>query len=295
MDNFKKFLSLKDLKGTFFKARSKLGDERTIYVKDILHRARFVYLTKDFCKSFSSKYSMDASEASLLISMVGKNNTPEQDFKVLSYFPKFSLLIKDIEINRREDTHGVFEDAPFETMWIEIEKDGFITGYGNLLGVFIYEVFPTEFYIMSLYKNINDKNLKNEHMYMAKTQDEVASLFCTDLFKALKTSDIGEETIQKRAYKINHGGNVFINKIVHIRPKKPTKQQKEYFESRKIDWSHSWEVRGHWRKCSTIGRDRQGNYCVSGMTWVRPFVKGNGELIEKIRVIGKKFTQSPSS
>jgi hypothetical protein len=56
-----------------------------------------------------------------------------------------------------------------------------------------------------------------------------------------------------------------------------------------VDWSHRWEVRGHWRKVSTIGKDRKGDYCVAGFTWVNPFVKGpeEGELVRKTRLIGQ--------
>lgn len=52
-----------------------------------------------------------------------------------------------------------------------------------------------------------------------------------------------------------------------------------------VDWKHSWEVIGHWRKCSSVGKDRQGAYNQFGRTWVNPCVKGQGDLIKKIRVV----------
>lgn len=52
-----------------------------------------------------------------------------------------------------------------------------------------------------------------------------------------------------------------------------------------VDWKHSWECVGHWRKISGIGKDVDGNYRVIGKTWVLPCVKGNGELIKKLRVV----------
>jgi hypothetical protein len=54
----------------------------------------------------------------------------------------------------------------------------------------------------------------------------------------------------------------------------------------KIDWKHQWRVRGHWRKISDrmIGKDREGEYCIVGRTWVKDFVKGDGPLIEKTRI-----------
>lgn len=42
-----------------------------------------------------------------------------------------------------------------------------------------------------------------------------------------------------------------------------------------VDWSHAWEVRGHWRKTDGLGKNREGQYVVSGFTWVSSHVKGN--------------------
>ena len=52
-----------------------------------------------------------------------------------------------------------------------------------------------------------------------------------------------------------------------------------------VDWSHRWEVRGHWRKCRGIGKDREGLHNVRGFTWVVPHIKGDEALplIKKIR------------
>jgi hypothetical protein len=52
-----------------------------------------------------------------------------------------------------------------------------------------------------------------------------------------------------------------------------------------VDWSHRWEVMGHWRRCSTLGKDRDGNYCVIGLTWVSPHIRGEGDLVIKTRVV----------
>jgi hypothetical protein len=53
----------------------------------------------------------------------------------------------------------------------------------------------------------------------------------------------------------------------------------------KIDFSHRWEVRGHWRRVAGMGKDREGNYEVRGLTWVKDCVKGPEELpiIQKLR------------
>lgn len=50
-----------------------------------------------------------------------------------------------------------------------------------------------------------------------------------------------------------------------------------------VDWSHAWEVRGHWRSVKGLGRNRCGDYCIEGYTWVSPHVKGKGDLLTKTR------------
>lgn len=75
-----------------------------------------------------------------------------------------------------------------------------------------------------------------------------------------------------------------IREVIHIVPKKVT-TFKKVEEHSEVDWSHRWEVRGHWRKTDTIGKDRTGAYNVNGYTWVVPHEKGpDGKpLVKKIR------------
>lgn len=53
-------------------------------------------------------------------------------------------------------------------------------------------------------------------------------------------------------------------------------------------WTHAFRVVGHWRKISptSIGKNRDGDYCIPGATWINPCIK-NKELryIPKIKVI----------
>lgn len=71
--------------------------------------------------------------------------------------------------------------------------------------------------------------------------------------------------------------------IVYISSKKLLAQSKK-LHPQVIDWRHSWEVLGHWRSVKNIGKNRDGEYGIIGKTWVNPCVKGNGELIKKIRL-----------
>jgi len=53
-----------------------------------------------------------------------------------------------------------------------------------------------------------------------------------------------------------------------------------------IDWASRWEVRGHWRAISGIGKNRDGEYGVQNWTWVIPHVKGPEDkiVIKKPRI-----------
>lgn len=48
-----------------------------------------------------------------------------------------------------------------------------------------------------------------------------------------------------------------------------------------------FELRGHWRAHDGLGKDRDGNYCVGGFTWVKNHIRGdeNLPLIKKTRII----------
>lgn len=56
---------------------------------------------------------------------------------------------------------------------------------------------------------------------------------------------------------------------------------------RTLEYSHHFEVRGHWRKFDGLGKNREGNRTVPGHTWVRSYEKGDKEapLIKKIRIV----------
>lgn len=53
----------------------------------------------------------------------------------------------------------------------------------------------------------------------------------------------------------------------------------------KLEYSHCFRVRGHWRRFDGIGKNRQGIREINGYTWVKDYTKGEGELIKKVRVV----------
>lgn len=76
--------------------------------------------------------------------------------------------------------------------------------------------------------------------------------------------------------------------ITYVSPKKYAHEIVPLGGGREVDWSHRWEVRGHWRTIKGIGKDRDGNYNVMGFTWINNFVKGpeNKPIIKKTYLVG---------
>lgn len=72
--------------------------------------------------------------------------------------------------------------------------------------------------------------------------------------------------------------------IIYIRRVNQELSANPKLTSKPIEWSHSWRVSGTWVRVKGVGKDRTGKYCVKGMTWRVPHVKGKGKLVEKIRV-----------
>lgn len=53
------------------------------------------------------------------------------------------------------------------------------------------------------------------------------------------------------------------------------------------EFTYAFHVRGHWRRIAekSYGKDRNGNYNTLGYTWVNEYIKGEGELTKRLRVI----------
>lgn len=75
--------------------------------------------------------------------------------------------------------------------------------------------------------------------------------------------------------------------VIYISSEKEIKKNESIVKRiiKKPDFAY--EVMGHWRRLNnpnTLGKNRQGEYCVEGRTWVRDFIKGSGELKKRVRV-----------
>lgn len=100
-----------------------------------------------------------------------------------------------------------------------------------------------------------------------------------------------ERVNEKIKIRSKEGTNKFhkINTVIHI------SKSKKYFTSefgvgRKLDFSHRFFRRGHWRSYQPnhVGKDRHGVRNQTGRSWVQESIVGeeNLPLINKIRVVG---------
>jgi len=97
---------------------------------------------------------------------------------------------------------------------------------------------------------------------------------------------VGRETVNLK-YSTRVGKKIkhLIKDHVYLVAKK--EHQKSFSKNRIVNWSHKFEVRGHWRyykREGFVGYDQIGNR-EPGRTWVKPSVRGSGELIKKTRIM----------
>lgn len=135
----------------------------------------------------------------------------------------------------------------------------------------------------------HEVNPENVTWY-GKWLEDGEHVFYETLFSLMgdKTIAVGEEK-SKIKYRTGTGTDRSqrkIKRIVHVGLKK-NKMPPTMGVSREVDWSHRWEVMGHWRKVSGIGKDDLDNYCVNGKTWVKPHVRGpdDMEVVKKLRLV----------
>jgi len=130
---------------------------------------------------------------------------------------------------------------------------------------------------MASYSYLEDEDQRKEMYTLLST---ITQEFCTHL--ASKTVDQGQSKAKIFFRKEGEYQKRKIKRVIYIGKRKSIEAK----ASRIVDWSHSWLVRGHWRKLDGgVGKDRGGMYSVKGFTWVIPHEKGEGTLVQKTRVI----------
>lgn len=181
---------------------------------------------------------------------------------------------------------------PFEHVWFEFHK-----GYGiqmpDMNGGMIVSV-GIDLRLDKLISYFHDKHGEMSFDICSASgagQISNAGTLARSILSFLKIEHINAVSVNKRnAMNLRLPPPITeVKDVIYIYRKQP--KQKNHHHTPEsiitpIDWSHRWEVAGHWRKIKGKGKDQNGNE-VEGKTWVRDCVKGpeNKPLKKKIRVV----------
>ena len=238
------------------------------------------------------------------ISSKGKYQVASHDFlNLLKECHPFVFFPNDTEGKHYPDPYEGELDTPFPVISIEVINHAISIPAPNtpieemvwISCLIVHEVQPKKYeFYASFQRNIKKNNeivRINGLLGPIKEEDDhyvVFKSFVAEYLNRLHKEKIGVTgRLENIKYKIGSEKKFLRPKnITYVSPVKYI-QTTESNSHKNITWTHRWEVRGHWRKTSTIGKDRDGNYCVHGYTWVKPSIKGpqNSPLIKKSRLV----------
>ncbi len=201
-------------------------------------------------------------------------------------------------------------DLPFETCLFDTIDDRPLTVFEKrfevetedcaVFALLVHEVEPGKYDYFSLEREIkgrdeqgfilSDFKMVNIPNYWAEDVILEYHFIVRSLMDRLKAENQSIGTIKKKhRVRIGQGAERrlhTIREIVFVTPKK-LREQTARNHNVIVDWSHRWEVRGHYRKIKGVGRYRNGRYGLKGLTWVVPHTKGPEDkpVVRKQRVV----------
>lgn len=194
------------------------------------------------------------------------NITLENDTFNLTLTSKdLDLLLKQLENSFRKDWYYYLKENNIQDLsQMEYAKEKYITEWEHAEQDALTHLLKKIIVTCYALNNLSNKtvvadtplNPKTEH-YRRK-HAETIKRYNRPIYYVL---DKEEETKKVNYYKIQSRGH--------------------------LEYTHAFHVRGHWRKISekSYGKNRKGEYVILGQTWVTEYVKGEGELTKRLRVI----------
>ena len=201
-----------------------------------------------------------------------------------------------------------FNNLPFSNQFIKINDDfafflkehnpevitaSIFLNYGKIVGA-----LPITLYIPESTIIIEEKLVNETEKYLGKEFLENIIQMITNILDALKILSkyailVDKNEKMKPEYytfkdKSKKTIKVTNRPIYYVLDKKD--YEKKNYEIKaigKLEYSHAFKVRGHWRRIDekSIGKDRNGDYKVEGFTWVTDYIKGDGELVNRVRIV----------
>jgi hypothetical protein len=145
---------------------------------------------------------------------------------------------------------------------------------------------------------LTENDLREKHVtYSENVQNiKIWQEILLDTFIKINTNGVFEKTTtpQNELRPVNKRKKAQSKKIKKVIPKKYLYITKHIVENEalnnlsekeKREYSHCFEVRGHWRKIKGIGLNRHGERSVQGATWIKSHLKGSEDLIIKSRIL----------
>lgn len=218
-----------------------------------------------------------------------KPSTPDTDFwSAIAQCQPFvfngpPIPDEDLPYDTPTDWALPVQGAPFPVFSIE-RRDGPLVTYEahkriiNIFCIVIIELLPNQFVCIGLMENEGRLRVST-----TQTLKPVINYYLNKIGKERLGSESVRISIKLGAGKAKRIHR--IRQIIHVAPK--TVIQNAAASFRAIDWSHRFNVRGHWRKYDGLGKDRTGEYCIDGYTWVVSHEKGPEHLplIKKTRFV----------
>ena len=272
---------------------------------------------KQFCKE---RHAEDKGKNFNLMQEIYANT---ELFDISLYdFSKDTETCKGSKIIKRDNSRAItfITDKeiclPFANNFIKCEKEGsyifireyepeFLTGSmytqykflkGNL--PFAIKLFEDKQVVIST--DLTPLLKTGSKVIIDHIEEMTENLFVTIISALSVISNLSNKTVvadtpstpQTEYYRRKHAETIkrYNRPIYYVLDKKEETKKVKYsqIESRgHLEFTHSFKVRGHWRRISekSYGKDRNGNYNILGYTWVTDYIKGNGELVQKLRVI----------
>jgi hypothetical protein len=139
--------------------------------------------------------------------------------------------------------------------------------------------------------------IENDQGYVVVSTNAMR-MIVKKLLDRVSVEDDGVETT-RHSIKIGTGKgkvNHRIRRIIHIKPKRKRDCLEDPCDTRTVDFSHRFVRRGHFRELpeGKIGKNRDGDYCMAGETWVnesKPIGPANKPLIKKVRFVDGQQTK----
>lgn len=206
-------------------------------------------------------------------------NTFSMPYK--SMFIEFpSLIANETHIN---DVCIFIEDVTTSNN-VEYEMGAFtLDGDRPISIIFNIEILSDQNSMKLAFIDRDHKDVPKEQRVLANIAIELLCYLC-ELLKNSK--DIAHAKLSRPKQKIKIGREKrFIRPKYTIITTKANQQAVNKYIGKSLDWSYSFKVRGHWRRLNGLGKDRLGNYCIKGLTWVKEHIRGDGELQSNTKII----------